>query len=163
MYDILIQTPPHCNGLSNDVIGTTASVRGAALLSDGRITGATFRVNLTKVVVNGKPQPLFARSLDTNVFLLAVITLTRPVVLTAEFAGGAALQTTVTAMLTLQSVTHRATFPTSWRRNEADLDAVGFIPIAFREWGIQGPQGYGFIWSLADHGVAEFLHVLRRG
>jgi hypothetical protein len=30
-------------------------------------------------------------------------------------------------------------------------------------WGIKGPGGFGFLGSLADHGMAEFLIVLHRG
>jgi hypothetical protein len=34
--------------------------------------------------------------------------------------------------------------------------------VAFSDYRIVGPQGYGAIGSLSDHGVAEFLVVLRR-
>jgi hypothetical protein len=39
---------------------------------------------------------------------------------------------------------------------------VGSIPIAFSRWDIKGPAGFGFLGSLADHGIAEFLLVLDR-
>jgi hypothetical protein len=48
------------------------------------------------------------------------------------------------------------------RYTGSTLVAVGAIPVAFSDYHIVGPQGYGAIGSLADHGVAEFLLVLRR-
>ena len=50
----------------------------------------------------------------------------------------------------------------SGRRNGSALQVAGSIPIAFSDWGITGPKGYGFFGSLANHGVAEFLLVLHR-
>ena len=38
---------------------------------------------------------------------------------------------------------------------------AGPIPILFSGWAIRGPAGYGIFGSLARHGVAEFLVVLR--
>lgn len=38
---------------------------------------------------------------------------------------------------------------------------AGSIPILFSGWAIRGPAGYGIFGSLARHGVAEFLVVLR--
>jgi hypothetical protein len=41
--------------------------------------------------------------------------------------------------------------------------AARSIPITFSSWDIRGPSGYGLLGSLANHGVAEFLLILRRG
>jgi hypothetical protein len=35
-------------------------------------------------------------------------------------------------------------------------------PFAFSDWAIKEPGGFGFLGSLANHGVAEFLLVLNR-
>jgi hypothetical protein len=41
------------------------------------------------------------------------------------------------------------------------VQLAGSIPVAFRGWAIRGPKGYGLLGSLADHGIAEFLLILR--
>jgi hypothetical protein len=43
------------------------------------------------------------------------------------------------------------------------LQVAGSIPVTFSTWDITGPSGYGFLASLANHGVAEFLLILHRG
>ncbi len=54
------------------------------------------------------------------------------------------------------------TVPLSARRDAANMEVAGSIPVTFADWGIAGPKGYGMLGSLADHGVAEFLLVLHR-
>ena len=54
------------------------------------------------------------------------------------------------------------TITISGRRNGPALQAAGSIPIAFSDWGIKGPAGYGVFGSLANHGTAEFLLLLHR-
>jgi hypothetical protein len=46
------------------------------------------------------------------------------------------------------------------RRDGTAMQLAGSIPVAFPEWAIRGPGGYGFLGSLADQGIAEFLLVL---
>lgn len=50
--------------------------------------------------------------------------------------------------------------PLTVRRDGADLRAAGSFPVAFSDWNIAQPKGYGLLGSLADHGTAEFLLVL---
>ncbi len=50
----------------------------------------------------------------------------------------------------------------SARRDGSALQVAGSIPVTLSDWGIKAPAGYGFLGSLADHGVAEFLLVLHR-
>lgn len=55
------------------------------------------------------------------------------------------------------------TFTVSGRRDGTALQVAGSIPVTFSAWDIKGLSGYGFLGSLADHGVAEFLLILHRG
>lgn len=50
----------------------------------------------------------------------------------------------------------------SGRRDGSSLEFTGSIPVAFSRWHIRGPQSFGFIASLANSGIAEFLLILRR-
>ena len=147
-------------GISNDTVGRTTAVTGAVVISGQQVTGASFRVDLTAINVNGKAQPQVARSLDTQLYPVATITLVKPVTLDPAFASGATVSGTVTGRLTMHGVSHLVTFPVSGRRDGTALQVAGSIPVAFSAWGIKGPDGYGFFGSLASHGVAEFLLIL---
>jgi hypothetical protein len=52
--------------------------------------------------------------------------------------------------------------PLSVRRDDTSIDVASSVPVAFADYGITGPTGYGWLGSLADHGIAEFLLVLHR-
>jgi len=49
----------------------------------------------------------------------------------------------------------------SARRDGAAIEAAGSLPVAFSDFRIAGPRGYGFLGSLASNGTAEFLLILR--
>jgi polyisoprenoid-binding protein YceI len=148
---------------SNDMVGRTSAVTGALVMSGGRLTSAAVRVDLTAVKVGGKTQPQFAKSLGTARYPAATFTLTRPVTLSPAFASGATVRVTATGLLELNGASRQVTFTVSGRRDGTALQVAGSIPVTFSAWDIKGPSGYGFLGSLADHGVVEFLLVLHRG
>ena len=88
------RVPETAFGMSNDVVGRTTAVSGTVVISGDRVTSATLRIDLTAVKVNGKPQPQFARSLDTQSFPEATFTLAKPVELGSSFASGATVNRT---------------------------------------------------------------------
>ena len=93
---------------------------------------------------------------------MATFTLTQPVTLGPAFTSGATITAKATGQLTMRGISHLVTVTISGRRNGSALQVAGSIPIAFSDWGIKGPKGYGLFGSLANHGVAEFLLVLHR-
>ena len=150
-------------GFSNDTVGRTSAVTGAVVVSAGRLTSAAVRVDLTAVKVGGKPQPQFAKSLGTQRYPVATFTLDRPVTLSPAFVSGATIKVTATGLLELNGSSRPVTCTVSGRRDGTTLQVAGSIPVAFSAWDITGPSGYGWLGSLADHGVAEFLLTLHRG
>ena len=48
----------------------------------------------------------------------------------------------------------------SARRDGPAIEAAGSLPVAFADFGIKGPRGYGVFGSLASNGTAEFLLIL---
>ena len=144
----------------NDVVGRTTAVTGTVVISGQQVTEASFRVDLTAITVNGKPQPQVARSLGTKTYPEATITLAGPVTLDPAFASGATLRVMASARLTLRGVSRLVTFPLSGRRDGSALQLTGTIPVAFSAWGITEPAGS--LGTLADRGAAEFLLVLRQ-
>jgi polyisoprenoid-binding protein YceI len=148
-------------GFGNDVTGRTSDVTGAVVMSGAQVTGATFRVSLDAIAVDGKAhQPQLVHSLGTAAHPVATITLARPVPLPAAFSSGATLNRTAAATLTLNGITRPVTVTLSVRRDGPVIEAAGSLPVSFAYFGIKGPGGYGFLGSLANQGSAEFLLTL---
>jgi polyisoprenoid-binding protein YceI len=156
------RVPETAFGMSNETVGRTTAVSGTLVVSGGQVTSATFCVDLTAIKVNGKTQPQFARSLDTRRFPAATFTLARPAALGSSLASGGTVNVTATGQLSMNGVTRQVTVTVSGRRDGPALQVAGSIPVAFSAWGIKGPAGFGFVGSLADHGVAEFLLTLHQ-
>lgn len=150
-------------GFSNDVVGRTDQVSGTLVITGDRVTRATLRIRLTAVTVNGKRQSQFAQSLGTQGDPVATFILTRPVTLAAAFTRGSAVSLTAAGRLTMHQVSRPVTVALTSRRDGPALQAAGSIPVTFSRWGIRGPQGLGFLGSLARNGTAEFLLILSRG
>lgn len=150
-------------GLTSDVVGRTEDVTGTVTIADGQATAAALRIGLRALTSGpGKAAPQFGISLDTQHYPDATISLAQPVALDATFSSGATISVNATGKLTLHGVTRSVTVALLVRRDAADINVAGSFPVAFVEYGISGPHGYGALGSLADHGTAEFLLVLRR-
>jgi polyisoprenoid-binding protein YceI len=149
--------------LTSDVAGRTTDITGTVIIAGGQVTTADLRVGLLALTTgDAKPAPQFGISLDTQRHPDATIGLTQPVTLDAAFTSGTTLTVNAAATLTLHGITRTVTVMLSVRRDGASIDVAGSIPVAFADYGIAGPTGYGGLGSLADHGVAEFLLVLHR-
>jgi polyisoprenoid-binding protein YceI len=149
--------------LTSEVVGRTEEITGTVAVADGEVTTASIEINLLALTSGGKPTPQFSISLDTERYPDATVKLTTPVSLDDSVAAGTASTVTAAGVLTLHGVTRTVTASLSVRRDAADVLVAGSIPVAFADWDITGPKGYGILGSLADHGVAEFLLVLHRG
>jgi len=147
-------------GFSNDVVGRTNAITGTMVVTGGRVTSAMIRIGLATIKVGGKAQPQFTKSLGTRRHPAATFTLTRPIALSTAFASGAATTVAASGHLAMNGTSHLVTFMISGRRDGSELQAAGSIPIAFSEWDVKGPAGFGFFGGLMNHGSAEFLLVL---
>jgi polyisoprenoid-binding protein YceI len=149
-------------GMSNDAVGRTSAVAGAIVISGRRVTSATVRVDLAAITVSGKRQPQFANSLRTGQYPEATFTLAAPVALPLAFAAGTTTRLIAAGQLAMNGTTRPVTVSISARRDGITLQVAGSIPVTFSAWHITGPGGFGFFGSLADHGTAEFLLILRQ-
>jgi hypothetical protein len=150
-------------GIGNYTVGRTSAVTGTVVISGDMVTSAVFQVDLTAMKVGGKSQPQFADSLGSAEHPVATVTLTEPATLGPAFAAGATVTTEAAADFTMHGASHRVLASFSVRRDGLALQAAGSIPVTFSVWGIRGPAGFGFVASLASHGIAEFFLLLRRG
>jgi YceI-like protein len=149
-------------GLSTDAVGRTSAVTGTVVISGGRVTGATLRVDLAALTVGGKTQRQVTASLRTGRYPEATFTLTGPVALAPAFAAGGTISVTAAGQLAMNGAAHQVTVGLSARRAGAALQVAGSIPVAFSVWDIKAPASFGVLGSLADRGAAEFLLTLRR-
>lgn len=149
-------------GFSNDVTGRTSDVSGTVMVAGAQVSRATFQVSLGAITVNGKTrQPQLVKSLDVTAHPVATITLTQPVPLPAAFSSGAVITRTAAATLTLNGMSRPVTVTLSARRAGTAIEVAGSLPVAFSDFRIAGPSGFGFLGSLASNGAAEFLLILR--
>jgi polyisoprenoid-binding protein YceI len=148
-------------GFRNDVTGRTGDVTGTVVVTGAQVVRAAFQVGLDAITVNGKArQPQLVQSLNTAAHPVAAVTLTGPVTLPAAFSTGATVTRTAPASLTLNGTTRPVTVTLSARRDGTAIDAAGYLPVAFEDFGIKAPRGYGVFGSLASDGTAEFLLIL---
>jgi polyisoprenoid-binding protein YceI len=150
-------------GFSNDVTGRTSDVAGTMTVTGTQVSHATFQVSLAAISVNGKTrQPQLVKSLGVTAHPVAAITLARPLLLSPAFSAGTAITRTAAAALTLNGVTRPVTVTLSARRDGTAIAAAGSLPVAFSDFRVIGPGGYGLFGSLSSSGTAEFLLILKR-
>jgi len=150
-------------GFTSDVVGRTHDITGTATIASGQVTTTDLRVGLLALTTgDAKPAPQFGISLDTQRYPDATIGLTEPLTLDTAFTTGTTRTVNVAGTLTLHGITHTVAVPLAIRRDGTSIDVAGSIPVAFADYGITEPKGYGGLGSLANHGVAEFLIVLHR-
>jgi len=130
-------------GMSDQVVGRTSAVTGSATVAGGRLTAATFTVDLRKVTVNGRSQPQFEQSLGVAADPDATFTLTEPLSFTSDPTSGAPVTAQAAGNLTLHGITRPVVFTIHGRYTGSTLMAAGAIPVAFSDYSIAGPQGYG--------------------
>lgn len=149
-------------GATNVVVARTSSVTGSVVTDGSVVSRAAFRVTLTALRVDGKPQPQLATSLTTSAFPVAQIRLTSPIALSSAFARGATMHASARGVLSLKGLSRSVTISLDARRDGALIEAAGSVPVSFATWHISQPAGFGWFGSLADHGTAEFRLILRR-
>jgi polyisoprenoid-binding protein YceI len=95
--------------------------------------------------------------MDTATFPTSTFVLSAPIELGTVPADRQEITATATGDLTLRGETRPVTFDVTARRNGANIEVNGSIPIRFEEWGIPNPSRPGI--STEDNGLLEFLLV----
>jgi polyisoprenoid-binding protein YceI len=142
-------------GPGNSIVGRTSAVTGKAVIAHNDIASASFRVDLTTVVANGKIQPQLAKILDTAGFPDATLTLTKPIVTGSGLVTNKTFKVKAAGLLAMHGTTRPVTFQVTARYSGSLLYAAGSIPVVFSDWNIHAPE------LLQNNGLLEFLLVLR--
>jgi len=157
------RVPERALGAGSVVVGRTSAVTGSMIADGSTVSAAAFRVTLTALKVDGKPQQQLAASLTTGAHPVADVRLISPLALSPAFASGATEHASARGLLTLNGVSRPVTIRLDARRDGAAIDVAGSIPVSFVIWHIAQPAGFGWFGSLSDHGIAEFRLILDLG
>ena len=148
--------------MTGDQTARTDAVTGTITIAGDEVTGAAFTIDLAAIQAAGRTPPQLVISLDTDRHPAASAAITHPVPLPPAFHTGSPATITVPGVLELRGVTHEVPINLTARRDGATLQVAGSLSVAFADWGIEGPEGYGALASVADHAEGEFLLVLQR-
>jgi polyisoprenoid-binding protein YceI len=150
-------------GQDTDAVGRTDAVTGSLAIAGTSVTEGSFTVDLTKVTSDeSKRDGQFqGRIMETSQFPTATFTLTKPIDLGSLPADKTEVSYTATGELNLHGVSKQVEVALTARRNGANIEVTGTIPVVFADYQIDNPSTAGI--STQDNGVVEFLLVLAKG
>lgn len=152
-------------------VGRTGQVAGTLEVADGRVTSATFAVDLASIEFTDDPglpvadrsEYLRTRALETDRFPEATFSLTEPLPLPAFDDAGTASAVPAQGTLTLHGVTRPIELLVDVRTSADRVVLATSDPVAVRlpDHEIEPPEITGLA-TVSDEGSFEFVVVLRR-
>jgi polyisoprenoid-binding protein YceI len=126
------------------------------------VTGASFTVDLTKVKSDRSQRDgaFQGRIMETSRFPTAEFVLTPPVTFGALPADQTETAVQARGRLTLKGRTNDVSFELKARRNGANIEVNGTIPVRFADYGIDNPSGGPA--QVGDEGEVEVLLVFAK-
>jgi polyisoprenoid-binding protein YceI len=151
------------NGQDNQATGRTTAVTGQLVISGTTVSTATFSVDMATVASGeGQRDSQFrTRIMNTSQYPTATFALTSPIELSSVPANLAEITVKAAGKLTLHGTTREISIDVKARRNGANLELNGTVPITFSDYGISNPSGGPA--RVGDNGEMEFLIILTRG
>jgi polyisoprenoid-binding protein YceI len=150
------------NGQTNEATGRTTAVTGQVVISGTSVGSATFSVDLAKIS-SGESQrdsQFRGRIMNTSQYPTATFELTAPIELSSVPANLVEISVKATGTLTLHGTAKAVTIDLTARRNGANLEITGTVPITFSDYGISNPSGGPA--TVGNAGEMEVLLVLTR-
>jgi polyisoprenoid-binding protein YceI len=149
-------------GQSTEGVGRTNAVTGEFQIEASGVGAASFVVDLKQVTSDQSQRDAQFRGRIMNVssFPTATFKLTAPIAIGTAPGDRQEMTFKATGDLTLRGTTKPVTFDLIARRNGANIEIEGSIPIVFADWGIPSPSGGPA--RTEDHGEIEFLLVFVR-
>jgi len=146
-------------GQSTEAVGRTNDVQGDLTISGTTVNSASFtvQVNTIKSDESRRDNQFTGPIMNTRQFPTATFTLTQPIDFGSIPADKVEINASATGELTLRGVTKSVTFPVTARRNGANVEVSGSIPVVFADYNIPNPSSAGI--TTQDNGVVEFLLV----
>jgi len=146
-------------GQSTEAVGRTNDVQGDLTISGTTVSSASFtvQVNTIKSDESRRDNQFNGPIMNTRQFPTATFELTQPIAFGSIPADKVEINASATGELTLRGVTKSVTFPVTARRNGANVEVSGSIPVVFADYNIPNPSTAGI--TTQDNGVVEFLLV----
>jgi polyisoprenoid-binding protein YceI len=143
------------NGQALTVVGRTDKVTGSASVADGKLTAANVVVDTASIATDNTGRDNYFRStvMVASKYPQATFTLGAPVALPQQI-GGAPVPLSVPGTLAFAGEKRDVTADLKVVRDGAGIAAVGSIPIAVKDFGID-PPNLGFV-KVEDHATVEF-------
>ncbi|MBK9178999.1 MAG: YceI family protein [Acidimicrobiales bacterium] len=150
-------------GQNATAVGRTNAVTGSLTLEGGRVTEASFEVDMATVTSDEsrRDDQFRGRIMDVATHPTSAFVLTAPIDLGSVPAEGETVSAEATGDLTLRGTTASVTFPVEARLQDGTIQVSGTIPIVFADWGIPNPSG-GPV-TTEDNGQLELLLVFVQG
>ena len=150
-------------GQDTDAVGRTSAVTGSLSIAGTSVTDGSFEVDLTKVTSDEsrRDAQFQGRIMETSEFPTAAFKLTKPIDLGNLPADKTVVAYTASGEFTLHGVTKQIDVALTARRNGANIEVTGTIPVVFADYQIDNPSTAGI--STQDNGVVEFLLVFAKG
>ncbi len=149
-------------GRTAEAAGRTDDVTGELVIAGNQVTAATVTVDMTTVTSdeNRRDNQFRGRIMNVATYPTSTFKLTQPIDLGDLPADGEKITVPATGELTLHGTTKTITLDLVARRNGANIEVNGTIPITFAQWGIPNPS-FGPV-TTEDHGELELLVVFTR-
>lgn len=153
----------------SDAVGRTTAVTGSVTLAAAgetvQLTAATIDVDTTSIVSDEsrRDDRMRSQGLETDRFPTAGFVLTSPVEIPATAFDGEIVDVTLAGDLTLHGVTRAVSIPAKAQVSGETISVQGSISFPLSDFDIVAPNIGGFIVSIADSGVLEFVVTLARG
>jgi polyisoprenoid-binding protein YceI len=151
-------------GQSTEAVGRTNEVQGQLTINGTTVSSGSFTVQVDTIKSDWsqRDSQFNGRIMSTSLFPTATFKLTQPIDFGSIPADKVEINANATGDLTLRGVTKSVTFPVTARRNGANIEVSGSIPIVFADYSIPNPSINGAV-STQDNGVLEFLLVFAQG
>lgn len=149
-------------GQSTDAAGRTNKVTGEIKIDGRSLVSGQLTVDMTAVKSDDSRRDgqFRGRIMDTSTFPTAMLKIAKPADFGSVPANLVEITVNVTADLTLRGTTKTIPVALKARRNGANIEVNGNIPIVFADWNIPNPSSS--IAKTEDHGVLEFLVVFAK-
>ncbi len=149
-------------GQDTDAVGRTSGVTGSLTITGTSVADGSFTVDLTTVKSDEsqRDSQFQGRIMNTAQFPTATFKLTKPIDLGALPADKTEVTYTATGDLTLHGVTKSVDAALTARRNGANIEVSGTIPVKFSDYQINNPSTAAV--TTQDNGVIEFLLVFSK-
>jgi polyisoprenoid-binding protein YceI len=145
---------------ANTAVGRTGDVSGSFTIEGTTVTEAEFEVDLTGLTSDESLRDGQAQNaLETSSFPTATFTLTEPLELGEEAAGGDSIEVTATGDLTVHGVTKSVAFPMEGQLVDDTIVLVGSLEFPLSDFDIDVPTT-PIALSISDDGTLEFQFLL---